>query len=108
MDFQFRDTLKRLLTSGDGGGDGVALKSMAHPAGIVGTPGVSGGTEGYGITLGLAADRTTTHWYDPSAEQHVLHVHNVGVVTMTREEAEDLGLKSKETIIEALKRKLGL
>lgn len=108
MDFQFRDTLKRLLTSGDGGGDGVALKSMAHPAGIVGTPGVSGGNGGYGLTIRPADDRTTTHWYDPSAEQHVLHVHNVGVVTMTREEAEDLGLKSKETIIEALKRKLGL
>jgi hypothetical protein len=114
MDFQFRDTLKRLLVP-EKKEEPVGQSSAAswvsyNPSGNAGNggPGGYGGGGGTSVTLGATADRTTTLWYDTMAARHVLDVRNVGTVTMTREVAEDLGLKSKETIIEALKRKLGL
>jgi hypothetical protein len=45
--------------------------------------------------------------YNAAHQTHELTVGGV-TATMTRDEAEELGLKSKETIRQALKRKLGL
>lgn len=111
----------KLLMGADG--DGVALRSMAHPTGNGGNGG-SGSVNGN--TIGPMSPGTLTHALEQAALQkammlsqlnsqfnaalqtHELTVPGVGTATITREEAEDLGLKSRETIREVLKRKLGL
>ena len=107
----------KLLMGADG--DGVALRSTKHPTG-------NGGPGGVNNNLGALSPGTLTHILGQTATQkmqmlsqrnsqfnaalqtHELTVPGVGTATITREEAEDLGLKSRETIREVLKRKLGL
>lgn len=111
MDEAHVDALKLLMGADE---NGVGFRATKHPTKVWVQHGPPGGAGNGGSgsvnvnTLGPMLPGTLTHIYDQNTQRHLLTVHGAGTAIMTREEAEDLGLKSKETIIEVLKRKLGL
>jgi hypothetical protein len=120
----------KLLMGADNQNERVGLSAWTqhNPPGHVGMFGIShaggGGGGGSGGNVDAKAYREMLEQQLQLAQQqkalslfksqynaaHQTHELTVGGVTatMTRDEAEELGLKSKETIREVLKRKLGL